>query len=1067
MILTKAKRILSITTAIALAMQPTLSYASPIGGQVTAGSATISSSATQTTIDQTSQRAVIDWNSFNVNANETVQFVQPSASSITLNRVHDSGTSQIDGQILANGNVWLINPNGVVFGKDAQVNVAGLLATSGNISNQNFMNGNYIFDTSGNATATITNNGHITLAEGGLVALVAPNVVNNGVIQARLGRVVMASGDTYTVDFYGDGLINLQVGKDVTSQLVANNGSILARGGNVTLTTAAATNVVDNLINMTGLIEANTSNTGTGSITLNAQGGTTLVSGTLSAAGNGAQQTGGTVQVLGSNVGLLSGSTINVSGNAGGGTVRVGGDFHGAGVTPTATNTIVQQGATIHADALSTGNGGNVAVWADSDTQFEGIITARGGKNGGNGGYVETSSKQVLTATGTVDASAPKGKAGQWLLDPNDLTIVDGDTGAGSDSNVTGAPNFSTLSDEAILTNTSIEAALNNGTSVTIATTSDGYSKGSYGYGNIEVSANITKSAGGDAGLTMNAVGNIIVDSGVQISSTAGKMDVNLNADYLNNNYSGYVYMGPGAGINANGGNISLAGTNQAVILDSGVVLQTIGNGNISLSGNARYEEDELNKSPWGGSDNSGVILYNATLKTDAGNITLSGAGSDLQEGNSGIYMDGAVLQSNHGNIALTGTAGTGDSSSGNNGINIIDSVIQTGGNINITGTGGMGGNGDPNDVAGPPPTTGGMQDDGVVLSSQYSTNQITATGNGNITITGIGGATQTGISAIGADGIYTYGAQNITSQNGSITINGTGGSSDGTHHGIYLSGNAQIVSTGTGKITLTGAASSDTADIEANSSGDSSVINNLIGNSTIKLVADSVDLPFLAISTPGSVIFEPRTASTNINVAQGANLVTNSTSGLAITNSILNNITAGNIIIGSDNSTGTMNVGSHFWNSNVTFLNGDGSINLNGSTSTASGDSILVSTQGKFKNTAGTAALAPGSGGHFTLYTPGPASTTLDSLIYDQLLVCFTKGNCSFLHKVNENSLIYTSFLLSSSLQSNFSRNWLPFNQEPSDDHNHALLFVSNDMVKLLTLGGEAHKYWWDAVAQ
>jgi len=300
------KHYLTSTILSASLLSSAGALALPSGGQVNGGQASITSSASQTTINQTSQRTVIDWNTFNVGTNEKVQFNQPSSSAIALNRIHDSGTSTIDGQLLANGNVWLINPNGVLFGKNAQVNVGGLLATASDIPNNDFMAGNYNFTPGDNPNATITNNGSITVAQSGLAALVAPSVVNNGTIQAKLGTVALGSGDSYTLDLNGDGLINFQASPAINAQLVANHGTIKADGGTVTLTTGAASSIVDSLINMDGLIQADTVKGKTGKVVIRSNDKTDF-SGTIDARGSADGGDGGYAEV--------SGHTLRFTGN--------------------------------------------------------------------------------------------------------------------------------------------------------------------------------------------------------------------------------------------------------------------------------------------------------------------------------------------------------------------------------------------------------------------------------------------------------------------------------------------------------------------------------------------------------------------------------------------------------------------------------------------------------------------------------------------------------------------------------------------------------------------------------
>ena len=178
------------------------------------GQASISQSGNTLDITQTSNKAVINWLGFDIAPGETTQFFQPSSGAIALNRVNSNSASQINGNLLANGNIIIINQNGVMFGAGSRVDVNGLVATTANISDSAFMNnttGLFTFDQPGNPNASITNNGTITAAQAGLVGLVAPNVINNGTITAKLGKVQLASGDTFTVDMYGDNLMSVAV----------------------------------------------------------------------------------------------------------------------------------------------------------------------------------------------------------------------------------------------------------------------------------------------------------------------------------------------------------------------------------------------------------------------------------------------------------------------------------------------------------------------------------------------------------------------------------------------------------------------------------------------------------------------------------------------------------------------------------------------------------------------------------------------------------------------------------------------------------------------------------------
>ena len=224
--------------------------AGPTGGIVVGGSATISSPSSSPMtliINQTSQNAIINWNSFNIGTGETVKFIQPNSSSISLDRVTGVGVSTINGTLTANGNVFLINPNGVLIGPGGVINTAGFVATTSNIKNSDFMAGRHNFGIAGRPDASVVNLGRITAANSGFAALVAPGVRNSGTITANLGTVALASGNTFTLDLYGDKLIQLAPGDAIAkkvidvatgkplSALVGNDGAIKANGGRIQL----------------------------------------------------------------------------------------------------------------------------------------------------------------------------------------------------------------------------------------------------------------------------------------------------------------------------------------------------------------------------------------------------------------------------------------------------------------------------------------------------------------------------------------------------------------------------------------------------------------------------------------------------------------------------------------------------------------------------------------------------------------------------------------------------------------------------------------------------------------
>jgi len=410
----------------------------PSGGTVVFGGATIGTpNSTTTLIKQTTNAAIINWQSFSLNSGTSVVFDQPGAAAIALNRVLGGGVSQIDGSLSANGQVWIINANGILFGKGSQVNVAGLLATTSDIANGDFASGQYNFTSaSSNPAASVENAGSIHVAGGGSAVLSAPHVSNAGLIQADGGQIVLGGANAFTVDFAGDDLLRYQISAPVAvtptdangtpqKELVANSGTLSAAGGRILLTARAAANVADNVVNNTGMISANSVSVHNGEVILDAGSGSVQDSGTISTTGNGAGETGGNVALAGNSVTVADNAVIDASGDQGGGSVSIGGGLHGGGPYQSAENTDVGN-ATIHADAHTSGNGGTVSIWSTGTTRFAGTVTATGGSKSGNGGMVETSGHLLsVEPTASVSTTAARGTRGDWLLDPLNLTIVD------------------------------------------------------------------------------------------------------------------------------------------------------------------------------------------------------------------------------------------------------------------------------------------------------------------------------------------------------------------------------------------------------------------------------------------------------------------------------------------------------------------------------------------------------------------------------------------------------------------------------------------------------------------
>ena len=299
------------TLAVSLGMT-SLAHADVTGGQITAGAGRISQAGNTTTIEQSSQNLSLNWQSFNVAANQTVDFVQPGASSIAVNRILGNSGSEIFGQLNANGQVWLINPNGVLFGRGAQVSVGGLVASTLDVSDSALTSSTRSF--SGSGKGSVVNQGNINAATGGYVALLGNHVSNQGVVSAQLGTVALGAGSAETLTFAGNQLVHLQVDQSTLNNLAENRQLIQANGGQVIMTAGAKDAVLASVVNNTGIVRAQTVENRNGTITLlgGMEAGTVNVGGTLDAsAPNGGD--GGFIETSAAHFSLASDVAINAS----------------------------------------------------------------------------------------------------------------------------------------------------------------------------------------------------------------------------------------------------------------------------------------------------------------------------------------------------------------------------------------------------------------------------------------------------------------------------------------------------------------------------------------------------------------------------------------------------------------------------------------------------------------------------------------------------------------------------------------------------------------------------------
>lgn len=638
----------------------------------------------------TNGNAIVNWQGFSIGINEITKILQPSAVNAILNRVALSGgQSFINGALQSNGRVFLINPNGIVFGASSRIDVAGLVASSLSMSDSDFLAGKLRFTETTGAGAVI-NNGTITAAAGGNVYLVAPDVQNAGVINAPNGDIVLAAGKSAELVSDSSPYVSVKVTADTEQAL--NVGSLIASSGRVGMFGA--------LVRNSGVAEASaavagpggqisfvatkdltldagsrTAANGTsgGDILLQAQGGTNLISGTVEAKGSAGN--GGTVQALGVRVGVIGSGVIDASGDTGGGTVLVGGDAHGA--NPGVQNsqyTYIGQDGVIRADASTVGNGGRVIVWSDGPTQFYGAISARGGSQSGDGGFVETSGT-TLSALGSVLVGAPNGQGGTWLLDPLDLEIVAG---------TTSPTQF--CSTAVICASDSYGSQLGVGFIDGFLAASPGATVQADAQRDINFSADLALSNPGNvvaiAGRDINLNGhNIAIHGSLTAQAGGGAFGIDFVPTY-----GGGAY---GLGSITGGGNISTDGN-----FVNAIAQGNIGVGNVDTrmtSGGTSSNETRVDLSAGSGAITTGSIMTGDSVAyTDVNLFTSSGAittGSITTGNSTGGGETFVLLSATGGPATVNGSVSTG--SGGDSFVDIYAgrSIPPATDNVTVTGS--------------------------------------------------------------------------------------------------------------------------------------------------------------------------------------------------------------------------------------------------------------------------------------------------------------------------------------------------------------------------------------------
>lgn len=422
----KRQRLLRATCRFALtattALTPVVALAQvlPTGGSVAEGTVAINQTTeTRLTVTQGSNNAVVNWQSFNVGEGFQVDFEQPGPNSAILNRVTGNTTSQIRGQITADGAVHLVNPNGIFIGPTGEVFTQGFVASTLGISDEDFMAGRYTYSGSG-ASASVINQGLIRSFAGGYAALLGGHVSNSGVISVRTGRIGLGSGERVTLNLSGDGFMQVALpteGDDPDLMaLVENSGQIDAAGGRVEMLAATARDAARNVVNMSGVVEARTVGGQSGAIVFGSTGGgTATVTGQVLATATAEDssavntRTGGAITISAGEVDLL-GAYFDTSGTGGGGEIHIGQDPDG--VLQEADRVMLDATSRLIASATDAGNGGLVYLGSTELTQFYGGIVAQGGASSGDGGTVEIFTGFENEFEGTTDTTAPNGDWG-------------------------------------------------------------------------------------------------------------------------------------------------------------------------------------------------------------------------------------------------------------------------------------------------------------------------------------------------------------------------------------------------------------------------------------------------------------------------------------------------------------------------------------------------------------------------------------------------------------------------------------------------------------------------------
>ena len=841
------------------AAQTLSANALPTGGAVGAGAGTITTTGSAMKVTQATQDMVVNWNTFNIGTNASVQFAQPNSSAIALNRVVTTDPSLIYGSLTANGKVFLVNPNGVLFGQNARVDVGGMVTSTLNISDADFLagrgTGQYKF--SGGGNGSVVNLGTINAADGGYIAMLAPQVRNEGVITARLGSVVLAGGNKMTLDTSGDGLIKVAVDEGAVGALASNKGLVKADGGLVYMGAKGAGDLAATVVNNEGVIEARGLVARDGKIMLVAEGGSANVGGTINASAGDA-----------------------------------------------------------------TANGGEVRALAmDGTTDFNGRIEAKGGSQAGNGGFVEVSGS-LVKLDGTVNTLAPHGKGGTFLLDPIDIEINTVSTQGGFTLVTPGSIETALGTNGSVVVDATVAGTAAQGGDIQINSSINSASTGSLtltaadqitsGFGTtVSLSSgtlNLNAGLGGISTIGALNVGTLNTNSvGSQVfvgTVTAPNMGLTTTGSGSVINMS--TYQGGSLSATTNNGAASITASAGSIQANS----LAIGTGAGTLTSNAAavtlgtVTAGSLNVTA--ATTINGITGANSVATPTANLIAGTGIGNTQAVNLSGTTA--LSVQSTNGNVALNNNStGAVTATSLQTGAGDVLYAQTGGGSLSVTS--GLSTNGNVT------LSNAGAMTVGTVSAAAANKNvTLTTTAGGDLTVGAVTAGGNAGVTAAGAIKDDGNGGTTITANTVSLTA-ATGIGATGTMQ-TNSTGAITFANSGSGAVQITDSSSTSTfagtnngaaisltdtssAGFRSGASGISS------GNGDITIKADKMAITQTVNAGTGKVTLRTNTGGTAVDVGSAVDTTAGT---LELSATEIGQVTAAKLAIG-DSAAGALNV--------------------------------------------------------------------------------------------------------------------------------------------------------------